>query len=336
MNISLYFIDQINKLKSVLSEEHYNTLFKNTIILCSIQNERKFGDFNFKKNIEEDELIDMTDKYDIIKKLLEETITEQKKIDINNVLMETHDEYTRLQGEKMNRIKTSFTMCQILDKLLREEKVMNIKKLAKGRCGCIKGQLCTTRKLMDIRDCGNYQAFIKLNPIIDLLYNEDKPVVFTREPKLYEEGEGISCILNYLNFEILNRLVTQSQRETERIYIICSAALNDYTMRNMFHARMQPKETMIDIYHIFRMKEHRILVKHNFDANIWMDNFRSNNSKKSIFTKRSFQVPSNSSETSGEVIGLMGFHSLEEFNSIIDNIQSEEDVQRIIEERKIM
>jgi len=158
-------------------------------------------------------------------------------------------------------------------------KIMTDKSIFHG-CKCGERSLCIKPDIREIRNCKNYEKFRELNPLIELLFDEDKTIQFTTIPILFPNTSYLEIADN---FSHLNHMVNMHRR-TPGVAPILEATLYDYSMRNLFFLKSQPRETLIDIFNIkdsLLFDENRdFYQKHHFDPNIWITAFRSVLQKK--------------------------------------------------------
>lgn len=142
---------------------------------------------------------------------------------------------------------------KIIDNLLIQES---------NFCNCQENQICINKDINQLKKCKNYPEFIKINPIIQLLF-ENIDIKYTTIPIIFPDTPFHIITNNLKNLHLLGNM----NYSTDKMIIIGSA-IYDYLMRNLFICKMQPKETIIDILNI---KNFNI----NFDTNIWINAFTS-------------------------------------------------------------
>lgn len=196
-----------------------------------------------------------------------------------NVQLDLYDKLqsirTKISDEEFNNLMDNFidlykkSNIKLLNEFYQSPTITN----TINECKCSEYEICLDQDISKLKSCKNYQKFIELNPVIELIF-EDKIVELTKTPILYP-NTPFKIIQN--NFRNLN-LLGNFNYSINIIYII-GTAIFDYSMRNLFFNKMQPKETVIDILNIknFQSNEdfNEFMKKISFDSNIWIKTFKS-------------------------------------------------------------
>jgi len=145
-----------------------------------------------------------------------------------------------------------------------------------SQCNCKTDfDICKTPFILQLKNCKNYNRFIRINPIVELIFEEDKIISFNKQQNFFsnESYEEISS-----NFSNLNDF-TSLYKDIEEIRVIFSTALYEFSMKNLFFIRAQPREAIIDIFTILAyMQEPEYITffkKHNINPNYWVTSFSS-------------------------------------------------------------
>lgn len=152
------------------------------------------------------------------------------------------------------------------------EKMENYSLVSKCNCKS-EYDICKTPFILQLSNCKNYKRFIELNPVFELIFDEDKKIEFNKHNNYFSNQNYEEITYNFTN---LNDLTTVF-KDTEDIRVIVSTALYEYSMKNLFFIRAQPRETIIDIFTILSYIQDPEYVsfyrKHNINPHVWVTSF---------------------------------------------------------------
>lgn len=281
MNKQERFYDTMNAIRDRIPEEKFTKLMDNFVAINDISNESIFAEYNFHEEPNDEMKKDLANKF----------------IEANQIVLEAMQKYKKKNLKKVKpylreQIKKNPEKTEIYDMAIRF-----FKEIAKGeyndssdeeeseelkKCSCDENQMCWGRNLLGICDCRHYPEFIKINPHIALFY-EDKKIEYTKEPIMYPRENFQDICKNFVILNKMNNIINDCEYDL-KIKLAITSALFDYSMRNLFHLKMQPKETIFDIFQIQGLLQNDDVIeffkKQEFDPNIWIKAFKN----KFVFT----------------------------------------------------
>ncbi len=263
MDIKENYINTLLKIRHKIPDEAFRKLIFNFSDMISIDIDSKFNEIhNLRKMIDEEcvgydpEMLESAVRY------IETNLEKEGKIDLTQTssnIKKTIEHFNKdleLQT-KFEKIVDSFKTTKINDSV----------------CDCVNiYDICLKNDIRKILSCRNYQRFITINPIFELIF-EDKKVEFTKRPQIIS-GKDFNEII--FNFAAINSLY-KFYNDNETLRIIIGSSMFDYSMRNIFNLRMKTKETIIDVFHIRALMTNdramNFFRKNNFDPKIWENTF---------------------------------------------------------------
>lgn len=198
------------------------------------------------------------EKIQIINKLEFEKTNSSKidKIDaIKNILGELN---YHIDNPEQNIVRI---LCQITEKF------------SPRICNCSDGELCISFSNEILKSCKNFEKFIEVNPIINLLF-EDIPVVSTKNYIMYPNNSFNSILSNLKNL----RKLLEIYQANFIMSLVINSAIYDFLMRNLFVAKIYQKQTQADIINIIIQKKNPLASaffdKYGFNTDIWINNLK--------------------------------------------------------------
>lgn len=139
------------------------------------------------------------------------------------------------------------------------------------KCSCY-DQTCICLGYKEFKQCRNYDNFIMINPIIEHIYDRDKPIILQKWPLF---GKCLPDLIILKNRENLLQLLYSIPNSY--IKNIITIALADFLMRNARFLKKNQEQAVMASSGIIGSENDpeflEILKKNDFDIKIWVNTF---------------------------------------------------------------